>query len=120
MAKVVPAVQLHGKQPWPQQVKKNGQKAKGQRAKAKSKTTFRSQALKDGSLPPARRPIFVRDNVRGQKGVERNEWRLEMKRLGAMWHKLPIAEKQRYFEQSDAEFATTKVANASNAAPAGK
>ena len=68
MAKAVPAVQLHGKQPWPQQVKKNGQKAKGQRAKAKSKTTFRSQALKDGSLPPARRPIFVRDNVRGQKG----------------------------------------------------
>ena len=28
-----------------------------------------------------------------------------MKRLGAMWHKLPIDQKQRYFDQSNAEVA---------------
>jgi len=101
-------------------VKKNGQKAKGQRAKAERKTTFRSQALKDGSLPLARRPfaIFVRDNERGQKGGGRNEWRLEMKRLRPMWHKLPIAEKQRYFEQSDPGRSRTSTSSWCSGEPA--
>ena len=106
MAKAVPAVRLRGKQPCPQRVKKNGQKSKGKQTKPK-RDTIRCQALKDGLLPPARRPfaLFVKDNVRGQKGGGRSEWRLEMKRLGAMWHKLPIDQKKRYFDQSNAEFA---------------
>ena len=107
MAKAVPTVRLHGKQRWPQHVKKVGKKSKEEQTKPKRRTTARGQALRDGSLPPARRlfALFVKANVREQRQGGRSDWRLEMKRLGAMWKMLPIDRKQRYIEQSEEEFS---------------
>ena len=107
MAKAVPTVRLHGKQSWRQIEKKNGRKSKRERAKPKRKATLRRQAMKDGSLPPARKPfaLFVKAIVCGMEKDGRSEWQLEMKRLGTMWHMLPLDQKQHYFDQSEAEFS---------------
>ena len=116
MAKDMRRIRLHGKQPCPWQRDEMCQKSKKPKkvqrtVKNRKNQTARASAVKDGTLPPARRAfaIWVQDHVVSMKGGSRETWKLEMKRLGRLWHAASQKEKEPYFAKSRAEFEAQRV-----------